>query len=152
MGRIKWHIDVLGEKMIRQIISTFAVIASPVVLNANEVILRCDAPGQPTEQIEFLNIDMTLDRIVHTSHSRHVTIFQIAFSTSGEVIAFGERHGRTSRIQLDRITGFGRIDDLRTDDDKPSIWNEKTNSIGYPIDEEVWLGYDLNCIKTDAIF
>lgn len=116
------------------------------------VYLRCASPEQITQQIHTLAVDLHQRIITHTSNTGQITAFTIMQNTSDILLGYGEVHGRLARLSLNSISASGRIDSLMNDDDKPTLWNERTNSLGYPIDEEVWLGFSINCHRVEKLF
>ncbi|TJZ89014.1 hypothetical protein FA743_19540 [Paracoccus gahaiensis] len=141
--------------MIRQAIIVLTLLSASTALHASEVIhLRCEVQNQLDEQVETITINLgsAEGEAVHTSHTGMSTFYGIFINSPKSIIGYSQRHGKVSRLKVDRLTGTGRVDNLMTDEEKPGLWNEQAGSIGYPLDEVVWLGYDLNCQLAQPLF
>lgn len=139
--------------MIRFAFAAISLLAGAENAQADNVVyLRCTSPEQITEQIHTLAVDLHQKIITHTSHTGQVTALTIMQNTSETLLGYGEVHGRLARLRLNSVSASGRIDNLMTDEDKPTLWNERTKSLGYPIDEEVWLGFSINCQSVEKLF
>jgi hypothetical protein len=125
--------------------------------HADSVDLKCTSDAYIEKSAyELVEIDIDADAMQVTYFSgKGSTLQTFEFITvSGDsVTGWGwTQHHRQMQYTVNRVTGFARSDSQVSDAEKPTLWNEKTNQVGYPVDEDVWMGYSLQCAVVKPLF
>lgn len=118
---------------------------------SEEIHLKCLVLGQDKAQHEIISIYPEKEELRFHKYGESQT-FYFSNSDTDTIYGIGKVSNRHARLKINRVSGLARFEELMTDEDKPKLYNERTRGIGYPLNEIVWLGYDLECTRTNKLF
>lgn len=109
-----------------------------------------------TKSYELFEIDFDTREINVTGFSAsgaQSELFGLLTEDGDNLTAFRfNNNGQPAQIRVNRVTGFARYDVQISEEQKPNLWDEKRQRMGFPPGEDVWMGYSLQCGLVNQMF